>query len=201
MKPATFFLFTVLLALSVVYIPSFWVAVLVLVDFYSPWILMKSELYNQYHDFLVSRLTEKPEIPLQEINADEATFEVVQKLTKGFTMPLIIRGLAANTTAVAKWSNPEWWIENYGDEELLCDFVTEKVEDCTIRGFYNGVKAGKSFYVSGASAIFQRHPELADMLDDEAIARVEPPNRVYTQLFMGLPGSGSEIHCALGINV
>lgn len=201
MKPATFFAITILLALSTVYFPHFWVAVLVLVDFYTPWVLMTSELYSKYHNFIVSRLPERPELPLQEINANEASFEIIEKLTKGFTFPLVIRGLAANTTAVKQWSDKDWWIDNYGDEELLCDFVTEKIEDCSVRGFYNGLKNGKPFYVSGAAGIFDKHPELAEMLDDEAIRRVEPPNRVFTQIFMGHPGTGSDIHCALGINV
>jgi len=39
------------------------------------------------------------------------------------------------------------------------------------------------------------------MVDNGAIREVEPGLRVATQIFMGLPDMGSDIHCAVGINM
>jgi hypothetical protein len=191
----------VLIALSLVYLPSFWVNLAILVDFYTPWVLFDSPLYDSYHNFLVSRLTEKPEIPLMEVTPAEATFENLQKLSNGFTHPIIVRGLMGNTTAVQKWGNHQWWVDNYGSEELLCGTLSEVVENCTVAAFFDAVANGRAFYVSGASVIFERHPELHDMIDNAEIRSIEPGVRTASQVFMGVPGSGSDIHSAMGINM
>jgi hypothetical protein len=191
----------VILALSVVYVPSIWVNLLILVDFYSSWVLFESPFYNSYHQFLVNRLSEKSEIPLPEIPASEATYENVMKASHGFTFPVVIRGLMSNTSAVQHWGSHEWWIDHYGDEELLCGTLANVVENCTVRSFFDAIKAGTPFYVSGASAIFERHPELHEMIDNAAIQAIEPAPRITSQVFMGLPKMGSDIHSAAGVNM
>lgn len=190
-----------LVALSLVYWPSLWVTIFVFVDYYTPWVLFDSKLYDMYHNFLVSSLTEKPEIPLPELDASEATFDRVYKMSNGFTFPVVIRQLLGNTTGVQQWSNHDWWIKNYGDEELLCGTLSQVVEDCTVKGFFESLEKGNPFYISGASVIFERHPELHDMIDNEALRATEPGTRTATQIFMGLPDMGSDIHAAIGINV
>jgi hypothetical protein len=110
----------ILIAISLVIFPHFWVAIFVLIDFYTPWVLFESPLYDSYHNFLVSRLTEKSEIPLPELTAEEATYDRLFKESDGFTFPIVIRGFLGNTTAVKHWSDHDWWINNYGDEEVLC---------------------------------------------------------------------------------
>lgn len=113
-------LLPVLIGVTLVYMPSFWVAICLLVDFYTPWVLFESSLYEQYHQFLIKGLTEKPEIPLPEIPAEEASYDKLFQMSDGFTFPVVIRGFLGNTTAVQKWGDHDWWINNYGPEELLC---------------------------------------------------------------------------------
>lgn len=72
---------------------------------------------------------------------------------------------------------------------------------CTIKDFFDEVDAGKPFYVSGASKIFTKHPELTQMVETDRIKMLEPGSRMSTQVFMGLPGMGSDIHCAVGVNM
>lgn len=55
--------------------------------------------------------------------------------------------------------------------------------------------------MSGASNIFDKHPELHKMIDNEKIQSIEPGTRTATQIFMGFPKMGSDIHCAVGINI
>ena len=97
------------------------------------------------------------------------------------------------------------------------------MENCTTASFFHEIESGKPFYVSGASAIFERHPELHDMIDNEHIRSIgrnifynkkyhgfakyikltysEPDFRTATQMFMGIPQMGSDIHSAIGINM
>ena len=194
-------LLPVIIAASLVLVPSFWVNVFMLVDFYTPWVLFDSPLYDKYHHFLVDNLPERPEIPLQEIPKEQANYENLSKLSNGFTKPIVIRGLLGNTTDTAKWADPEWWVSNYADEEVLCGTLANVVEDCTVKSFFNERAHGNPFYISGASIIFDKHPELHDMIDNAAIRSIEPGVRTATQIFMGLPKMGSDIHCAIGINM
>lgn len=192
----------VIVALSIVYRSEFWVLLAVVADFYTPWVLFESKAFDIYHQFLVSRLTVKPEIPLPELTAAEATHAAVYKASNGYTFPVVIRNLLGNTTAVQNWGKPEWWVQNYGDEELLCGTLNEvEGDDCTVRGFFRAMKAGRAYYVSGAAQIFERHPELHDMMDNEATRAIEPGFRTASQIFMGVPGTGSDIHTAIGVNV
>src|SRR5689334_16658311 len=129
-------LFPILIAVSLVYLPSFWVNVAVFVDYYTPWVLFDSKIYDMYHHFLVDRLPERPEIPLPEIPASEATYEKAYELSKGFSFPIVVRQLLGKTSGVANWGNHSWWVNNYGDEELLCGTFSTVVDDCTIKGFF-----------------------------------------------------------------
>lgn len=202
MKTTFWAILPVIVALSIVFRPEFWVLLCVVIDYYTPWVLFESTGYDMYHNFLVSRLTEKPEIPLPELTAAEASHDAVYKASNGYTFPVVIRNLLGNTTGVQNWGKPDWWIRNYGDDELLCGTLNEvEGDECTVRGFFKSLQAGRPFYVSGASSIFENHPELHDMIDNEATRALDPGFRIATQIFLGFPGMGSDIHTAIGVNV
>lgn len=171
------------------------------IDFYTPWVLFESNLYDGYHQFLVSNLKEKPELPIPELTPEEATVTNILKVSNGFTFPFVIRGMLENSTAIHDWNDPNWWLEKYANETVLCGTLSEVVEDCTISYFFNEMKRGKPFYISGASNIFERNPALHDMIDSEAIQAIEPGHRIATQIFMGVPDMGSDIHSAIGVNM
>lgn len=189
------------IALSLVLVPSFWVNVFILVDFYTPWILFESKLYDQYHQFLISRLEEREEQPVIEITPAEANAETLFKLSKGYTWPIIIRGMLADAPGISTWNSSKWWREGYGSEPVLCGTLSNVVEDCTISTFFDAIDEGKPFYISGASVIFDRNENLIPMIDNEHVRSLEPGNRMSTQIFMGVPKMGSDIHSAMGINV
>lgn len=98
----------IVVALSLVYTPGFWVTFLIYVDFYTPWILFESKAYDAYHDFLVSRLSERPELPIPTISPEEATTENLIKLSNGYTFPVIIKGLLVNSTSLTDWASRDW---------------------------------------------------------------------------------------------
>jgi len=199
------FALPVIIALSLVYFPSFWVSLCMLVDFYTSWELFTSDIYGQYHKFLISGLKERTELPITEITAEEATTENILRVSKGFTWPVVIRGLLGNTTAVKEWADPEWWIKNYPNEEVLCSqkgsYLSEQVDNCNIKIFFEQLKTDNPYYMVGATSIFDNNPELHHMVNNEAIDKIEPGHRISTQMFFGLPDHGSDIHCAAGVNI
>lgn len=191
-----------LLAASLAIFPHFWVMVFMLMDYYTPWKLFDSTLYDHYHHFLVDSLPEKSEIPLPEINASDASFENVRKLTKDYSFPLVIRGiLSTDAEGIQKWGNKDFWVDNYGQEQVLCGTFSSILENCTIRDFFKAREQHLPFYISGASHIFDKNPQLHDMIDSPQIQAIETTNRTATQMFMGLPGMGSDIHSEIGINL
>lgn len=200
-KKIFLYLLPVFIAWSLVFWPQFWVYTAMLIDFYTPWVLFDSPLYRSYHDFIVGRLEERPEIPLPEIPIEKATYEEVLRVTKDFTYPVIIRGMLAESPAMQLWSNKTWWTEKYGSETVLCGTLSTLKAGCTIQNFFDELKDGNPYYISGASKIFIRNPELHDMVDSEQIRSIEPGHRTATQIFMGTSDMGSDIHCATGINV
>lgn len=64
------------------------------------------------------------------------------------------------------------WLEKYPDEPVLCGTLSEVVENCTVRTFFNELQNGKPFYISGASVIFDKHPVMHDMIDNEHIRAI-----------------------------
>src|SRR4051812_48270956 len=112
------YILPILIALSFVYLPHFWVYLCMVIDYCTDWGLFKSAIYDKYHAFLISRLQDREELPLPEITADMVSKENIKIHTKEFTFPLVIRGFLGNTTAVKEWSDPEWWMERYPDDEV-----------------------------------------------------------------------------------
>jgi hypothetical protein len=189
------------IVVSLIYLPQFWIYVFMTVDFLTPWKIFESPAMIQYHQFLVGRLPERPELPLPELHYSNYSVEEVFRLSKHYTFPIVIRGLIANSTGVGKWSDKDWWLANYANEQILCGTLDFVRPTCTIKDFFDELAAGNPFYITGASKIFGRHPELAAMVDVPGMDKFEPGPRVSTQIFMGLKNMGSDIHAAIGVNL
>ena len=186
---------------SLTYFPLVWVHIFMLVDYLTPWVLFESTLFRSYHDFLIAGLPERPEIPIPMLDGSNFTAADVDRVGRGYTFPVVIKGLVKNASGISKWRDSQWWVDNYGNEEILCGTLDTVRLSCTIKDFFSEVNAGNAFYISGASKIFTRHPELGDMVDSPSVKSIEPELRTATQIFMGLKDMGSDIHCAIGINM
>lgn len=190
-----------LLCLSLIYLPNVWIYVFMTADYLTPWKLFDSPTFDMYHDFLLSGLKERDELHIPVLHANNFTVEEVVKLSNGYTFPVIIREVLVNSSGVAKWPDADWWMEKYKDEQILCGTLDSVRDECTIGDFFTEVKNGKPFYISGASKIMTRNPDLAAMVEDERLHKIEPSERMSTQIFMGLKDMGSDIHSAMGINI
>lgn len=186
---------------SLIYLPQFWIYVFMTVDFLTPWKIFDSPTFHMYHDFLVSRLSEQQELPLPELDMSNYTVEEFRRLSQDYTFPVVVRGMLHNATGLKYWSDSDWWVNNYGDEQILCGTLDLVRPSCTIKDFFDEVKAGNPFYISGASKIFGRNPDLRAMVDVDPLIALEPSQRVSTQIFMGLKDMGSDIHAAIGVNL
>ncbi len=191
----------VLIAVTLVYLPNFWIYIFMSIDYLTPWVLFESKLFDAYHNFLVSRLPELVEEGIPELYANNFTKEDVLRVSKGYTFPVVIRQVLVNSSGVKEWPNAQWWMDNYKDENILCGTLDNVRPSCTIGDFFTEIQAGNPFYISGASKIFTKNPALAAMVEDPRIEKLEPSDRVSTQIFMGLPGMGSDIHSAIGVNM
>jgi len=195
----------ILLLLVVLIYPPFTIYPLLIIDFFTPWSLFESNLFSQYHDFIISQLSDKDEMPIPELHAHNMTKDDLASLSNGYTFPVVVRGALKDSPAVKHWGDKDWWLENYPDNKVLCGYVdrTEKDPFCTVREFFEGIEKGEPFYISGGSSIFDKNPELRDMIESDFVHdNIEMNNdRVATQVFMGLPDMGSDLHNAIGCNV
>jgi hypothetical protein len=108
--------------------------------------------------------------------------------------------------AASLWNNISWWIDQYGDEIVLCKDTRDgiAVASCSIKETLLSNQSTKKYYIVGETNLFSRHPELEQMLhfhDKKIITELSPGRHIFTQLFMGYGGMGSDVHSALGCNL
>jgi len=167
--------------------------------FGSKFSIFDSPKFAAFHEKLMARSPELPEVPLQEIDAKDATRELVEKLYS--KAPLVIRNALKDSTSVKCWHDSDWWMGGYAKEKVLCTSPT------TSGGFSldEFIGSNLSLYVQGATALFERRPELKDMVESDVTRMVAPgevgKRPLFYQLFMGWKNQGSTVHCAIGLNV
>jgi hypothetical protein len=188
----------VFVASSLWLFPSIVVHILILIDYFTPFDAFKSPLALRYHDFLVNALPDVPEkepLILTICDVDKDSFKFA---SRGYTVPVVIRNAVGNSTAVKKWGNVSWWVNTYGQENVLCK-GSDTIEpiNCSIEE----ALLGKSMYISGETNIFTRHKELHDDLSTSTLDNLFDGRRVFTQIFMGYGGMGSDVHSAMGCNM
>jgi hypothetical protein len=194
-----------LLAVSLVLLPQFWIYVFMLLDFYTPWKSWPSPTFNAWTDLVLSLRGDRPELPIPEVHIDVATVEEVRRLSNHYAFPVVIRGAVKDTEAVKSWGKPEWWIKNFPNATVLCQYI-ETIKygtgaaECSIQEYFDAYNRGNPFYISGASDIFGEHPELLNMIETPKLTSLIEGERIFTQIFMGFPKMGSDIHTATGVN-
>ena len=121
------------IAITLVFLPNFWIYIFMTIDYFTPWKIFYSPAFDSYHQFLLSRLPVREEFGIPELHANNFTVEDIERLSKGFTFPVIIREVLVNSSGVQKWTDSDWWVENYKDEPILCgtlDTVRDQVSYC-----------------------------------------------------------------------
>ena len=161
------------------------------------------------------KLEQADPLPLPTIDASNA--EMFNFRSDNKTCPVVIKGLIKDTDAVKNWS-AEHFQEKYGDTKLLTlrkpantggaytsfneslDFTHIPLKD-SIKDMLEGKEI---LYVNNVTQIFHDYPNLVDELNLDTLKTAEPKISPKTWLkinmFMGGPGTGSSLHCAVGGN-
>ena len=179
-------------------LPFVTVHILMVLDFFTPFDIFSSSIVLRYHDIIVKNLPDVDERVPPILNAVDITKESFRDISKGYTVPVVIRGAMINSPATNTWDNVSWWADHYGEERVLCK-RSNSIEpiDCSI----NDALAGRSLYISGETTLFQNHPELRDMTSPSVLDNLMDGRRIFTQIFMGYGGMGSDVHAAMGCNL
>lgn len=196
------------LAIGPIAFPNATWHMIMVVDYLSPggWKMFDDPYVQKYHNYLMSRLPDVEEKPAIVLPLEGTTRESLRDASNGYTVPVIIRGAVKGVPAIQKWTNRTWWIENYGEEPVLCKMVDGLKQgdapSCTVEQAFSSYADDKGgrLYISGESKIFQRHPELLGDVTNEYLESLAPGKQVFTQLFLGYPGTGSDVHAAIGCN-
>lgn len=83
--------------------------------FLSPW----SDYAHKFYADPLTLLPEKREHErIQEIQADDYSYELMRKVTENFSKPAIVKGLFSNTTAGVNWRKPGYLKNKLGDLKI-----------------------------------------------------------------------------------
>lgn len=77
---------SIALVLLACYNPSFTWHCIMLVDYFTEWSAFDSPYVQQYHNYLMSKLPDRAEIPAIEIQRSEATLETISAATNYYTV-------------------------------------------------------------------------------------------------------------------
>jgi hypothetical protein len=204
-RVSLFGIFAVLgVAFSVIGIPSFWIHLFMFVDYLFPYLaLNESTFMIWYHTTLIDLLPIKSEIPLPELPIGvPLTTALLYTYSKGFTFPVVLRNVLNDTLARNAWSDISWWVDQFGEEKVECMYTGSAgtsqymLKDC----LGHGTDPKMRRYIKGEKDIFVRRPDLFAMVHSDLLDATIPGQYVLSQLFAGYPGTGTEIHCAMGVN-
>lgn len=170
-------------------------------DLTSDYDIFESSEFRVLHRQMLKDLPEREEMPLPEMNASEATRESVVAMSRDFTVPMVVRGALTDATSVTDWTKKSFWMDSYADETVVTTSASRS-EIRTLREFF---EPGSGLYVAGATAIFERHPELKAMIDNDVTRMMMPDGpevgAFFYQMFMGWKDQGTTVHCAIGTNI
>jgi len=164
------------------------------------------------------RHTQTAKLKLPTIEAQDINPELFQFLSRKKTTPVVLRGLIKDSEAVSNWS-AEYFSEKYGDISVLTLRKPEDMQGTAYTSFNRALdfknlvlrdsiesmcNGKETLYINNITQIFYNNPELVDQLDLDNIQRVSPgvdsKNWLKINMFMGGPGTGSSLHCAVGGN-
>ena len=137
---------------------------------------------------------------LDSRRAGPAIREAVLDLSEDYTRPVVVRGALRDSPALGNWGRREWWLEHYPDEQVLC----ANSDGSSLLPIREAL-VDENNYISGTAALFERQPELCEMVESEVTQALCPQQPavepIFYQLFMGHSGQGTTVHSASSINL
>jgi hypothetical protein len=91
---STLFILTlVVLIPAPILFPSFCFHVIILLDFFTPFVAFESPIVQSYHKFITDRLPEQPEREPIILPAEGITREKMRIASNDYTVPVVVRGI------------------------------------------------------------------------------------------------------------
>jgi hypothetical protein len=129
------------------------------------WEYQHSPLFRRYLESQWNQLQEVESQPFPEIRAEDFTQELFWEVTRGMTLPVVIRGALANSTAVNSW-NERFFLEDYPATKVLVKEMTSettfRMVRVTMEEYWHAFNRGVNVSIVASSSIFAKHPELLE---------------------------------------
>jgi len=105
--------------------------------------------------------------------------------------PVIMKGFLKNNTKIMKELQFDRLVEKYGEEDVFlstpeADGVAGKLKDVLRPGFY----------LHNCETLFRKYPDIYEMFEFEKLDPYSHKKVGYSQIFVGLKGTGAPFHCA-----
>lgn len=149
--------------------------------------------YVAYVDWSATQLI--PEDPVWEFpvlenwTPDDFSYEKVKKLSKGFTRPVVFKGLGKANTHLEQWADPNYFAEKYGNTSLMAvrNSLISKQREAAMKATVVGSEdpekgaflaeeirlddaikrmiAGDNVYFQNVDQLVRRNPEILDHME------------------------------------
>lgn len=170
-------------------------------DLTSDYDIFESSEFRVLHRHMLKTLEPRPEQPVPELDAADATRERIVELSQDFKFPMVVRGALKDAQSVAEWPKKSFWLPRYAEESVVATSASKSAMH-PMRAFF---EPGANLYIAGAASIFERNPELKGMIDNEITTMAMPDGPevppFFYQMFMGWRSQGTTVHCAIGTNI
>eukprot|EP01031_Cornospumella_fuschlensis_P040805 gene40805-49766_t len=148
---------------------------------------------------------------------DDFSYEKLGKLSKGYTMPVVFRGLGKNISHLDAWQDPMYFAEHYGNTTLMAvrNPTVKKQREQALKAISYGAAdetgaftakemklgegirrmlAGENVYFQNVDEFVRRNPEVLDHMEMGKVFKNWKNGKPYQSLsinwFMGLGGKG-----------
>ena len=165
------------------------------------------EMYVKASDWGAKRIIrEDPEWHFEIVEGwkpEDFSFDKLKKLSRGFTTPVVFRGLAKGMTHLEDWGRPEYFAEKYGNTTLLsvqnslissqkaaAANASEYGSTGNDKGVFRtiplklgeaieGMLEGKNYYFQNVDQLIRANPEIMDHMELPNILKNWKDGRAY----------------------
>ena len=177
----------------VLLIPIVSIHTIIIIDFFTAFNFNQPSISSSFQAWQLSKLS--------DIEEQQPVFMSPTDITKESFYD-ISKDALSNSDAINKWNSVNWWLDNYGNESVLCKYVEKGGVDktnCTIHEVLNS-KSDNKLYIAGENKLLNNH-ELQKMVEFPVLDRIAPGPAIFKQLYMGFEGMGSDVHGAMGLTI
>lgn len=147
-------------------------------------------------------------IEIPRVHYRDVTSTEILTILKNYPLPIVLEGFGEASEAFSSWT-PDFFKENYGDFKLPVDYSYQLSQEkgfLSLAEYVDFIRSDdidvSKRYVQNVADLFLTCPELEEQLPIDIIRKDLLDNHplFYIHLFLGGPGTGTDYHCANGVN-